>query len=48
MVWQQPVEAHQTSLMLDVAEKNFVGGIYFVTLRSQERSVTKRLIVSKL
>ncbi len=34
--------------MLDVAEKSFAGGLYFVTLRSDETIVTKRLMVNKL
>jgi len=43
-VWQQAVTGQQPNVTLDVSEKKFAAGVYFVTLRTASATVTKRLM----
>ena len=44
-LWQQSVAAQQPTVTLDVSGGEFAAGVYFVTLRSEGRTVAKRLVV---
>jgi len=45
---QQLVAVQQPTLRLDVSGERFAAGVYFVTLRSEGRTMTKRLVVARI
>jgi hypothetical protein len=47
MVWQQQLTTTDSMVILDVSESKWAAGLYFVTLRSRDHVVTKRLTVSR-
>ncbi|MFN0033719.1 MAG: T9SS type A sorting domain-containing protein, partial [Saprospiraceae bacterium] len=48
MVWQRTLEIGEEMVLFDFATKNLADGLYFVMLRSDGKSVTKRLVVARL
>ena len=47
MVWQQKVDPALNTLTLNMAEKGFAEGLYFVMVRSEGATVTRRLVVAR-
>ena len=47
VVWQQKVDPALSTLTLNMAEKGFAEGLYFVTVRSEGATVTRRLVVAR-
>jgi hypothetical protein len=48
LVYQQAVTMSQSNVRIDIGANGWATGLYFVTLRSEERMITKRLGVTRL